>query len=62
MDTYHHSELARAALCTAIAIRGGSVAGLVFHTDQDGEYTGGPAHSGRTREAAPMSLDDVCST
>ena len=25
----------------AIAVRGGSVAGVVFHTDQGGEYTGG---------------------
>jgi len=37
----HDTELARAALCVAIAVRGGSVAGVVFHTDQGGEYTGG---------------------
>jgi transposase InsO family protein len=36
----HDTELARAALCVAIAIRGGSVTGVVFHTDQGGEYTG----------------------
>jgi putative transposase len=40
MDAHHDTALARAALCTAIAIRGGSVAGVVFHTDQGGEYTG----------------------
>jgi transposase InsO family protein len=40
MDTHHDTRLARAALCTAIAVRGGSVAGVLFHTDQGGEYTG----------------------
>jgi transposase InsO family protein len=40
MDTHHDAPLARAALCMAIAIRGGLVAGVVFHTDQGGEYTG----------------------
>jgi len=27
-------------LCVAIAVRGGSVSGVLFHTDQGGEYTG----------------------
>ncbi len=40
MDAHHDAALARAALCMAIAIRGGSVTGVVFHTDQGGEYTG----------------------
>jgi putative transposase len=40
MDAHHDAKLARAALCVAIAIRGGSVAGVVFHTDQGSEYTG----------------------
>ena len=40
MDAHHDAKLARAALCMAIAVRGGSVAGVVFHTDQGGEYTG----------------------
>jgi putative transposase len=40
MDAQHDTELARGALCMAIAIRGGEVAGAVFHTDQGGEYTG----------------------
>jgi putative transposase len=38
LDTRHDTALARAAFCMAIAIRGGSVAGVVFHTDQSGEY------------------------
>jgi putative transposase len=40
MDVHHDAPLARAALCMAIAVRGGSVAGVIFHTDQGGEYTG----------------------
>jgi putative transposase len=40
MDAHHDAELARGALCMAIAVRGGEVAGVVFHTDQGGEYTG----------------------
>ena len=40
MGPHHDAELARAALCVAIAIRGGAVAGMLFHTDQGGEYTG----------------------
>jgi putative transposase len=33
MDAHHNAALARAALCVAIAIRGGTVTGVVFHTD-----------------------------
>jgi putative transposase len=40
MGAHHNAELAKAALCMAIAIRGGQIAGVVFHTDQGGEYTG----------------------
>jgi putative transposase len=40
MSDHHDAELARAALCTAIAVRGGEVTGVIFHTDQGGEYTG----------------------
>ena len=40
LGEHHDADLARAALCVAIAVRGGSVAGVVFHTDQGSEYTG----------------------
>ena len=40
MDAHHDAELARAGLCMAIAVRGGAVDGVIFHTDQGGEYTG----------------------
>ena len=40
LGEHHDAELARAALCVAIAIRGGDITGVIFHTDQGGEYTG----------------------
>ncbi len=40
LGEHHNAELAKAALCMAIAVRGGQVAGVVFHSDQGGEYTG----------------------
>ena len=40
MDAHHDAALARAALCMTIAIRGGTVTGVICHTDQGGEYTG----------------------
>lgn len=40
MGSHHDAPLARAALCVAIAVGGGSVAGVIFHSDQGGEYTG----------------------
>jgi transposase InsO family protein len=40
MSDHHDSEVARAALCMAAAVRGGDVAGVVFHTDKGGEYVG----------------------
>jgi putative transposase len=41
MSAHHDGELATAALQVAIAVRGGSVTGVIMHTDQGGEYTGG---------------------
>jgi transposase InsO family protein len=40
MSEHHDAELATAALCMAAAVRGGNVAGVVFHSDKGGEYTG----------------------
>jgi transposase InsO family protein len=36
----HDAELARAALVTAAAVRGGHIAGVTFHSDKGGEYVG----------------------
>jgi transposase InsO family protein len=33
------AELASAALCTAVAMRGGAVAGVIFHSDRGSTYT-----------------------
>jgi putative transposase len=38
MGVHHDTALARAALCMAIAVRGGCVEGVVFHSDQGSEY------------------------
>jgi len=40
MGVHHDAALATAALQVAVAVRGGDVAGVIFHTDQGGEYTG----------------------
>ncbi len=40
LGEHHDSALAKAALCMAAAVRGGEVAGVVFHTDKGGEYVG----------------------
>jgi putative transposase len=40
MGEHHDAALAKAALCTAAAVRGGDVDGVIFHSDKGGEYTG----------------------
>jgi putative transposase len=40
LGAHHDAALAKAALCMAIAVRGGTVTGVIFHSDQGGEYTG----------------------
>jgi putative transposase len=40
LDAHHDAQLAKAALQVAIAVRGGNVADVIFHSDQGGEYTG----------------------
>jgi putative transposase len=42
LSEHHDAELAEAALQMAVAVRGGRqvVAGVVFHSDRGGEYTG----------------------
>ena len=56
MDTHHDAQLARAALCMAIAIRGGAVGGVIFHTDQGGEYTGALFAQACTRAGITQSM------
>lgn len=40
LGEHHDSELAVAALTMAAAVRGGNIAGVIFHTDKGGEYSG----------------------
>ncbi len=40
MSEHHDSEVARAALVMAAAVRGGDVNGVIFHSDKGGEYVG----------------------
>jgi transposase InsO family protein len=39
LGTHHDAALAYGALAMAVAVRGGSVPGVVFHSDQGSEYT-----------------------
>jgi putative transposase len=40
ISEHHDAAVAKAALCMAAAVRGGDVAGVVFHSDKGGEYVG----------------------
>jgi putative transposase len=40
ISEHHDSAVAKAALCMAAAVRGGDVAGVIFHSDHGGEYVG----------------------
>ena len=39
LGEHHDAELACGALAMAVAMRGGQVPGVIFHSDQGGEYT-----------------------
>lgn len=39
MSEHANAELAKAALQTAVAVRGGTVAGVIFHSDRGSTYT-----------------------
>ena len=39
LGEHHDSQLAYGALAMAVAVRGGSAPGVIFHTDQGSEYT-----------------------
>jgi putative transposase len=41
LGEHHDADLAAAAVQVAIAVRGGDVAGVVLHSDQGGEFSGG---------------------
>jgi putative transposase len=41
LGEHHDADLAYGALAMAVAVRGGQVPGVIFHTDQGSEYTAG---------------------
>jgi transposase InsO family protein len=41
LGEHHDAALAYGALAMAVAVRGGAVPGVIFHTDQGSEYTAG---------------------
>ena len=56
LGEHHDAALAVAALLMAAAVRGGRVAGVVFHTDQGSEYTAGEFRSACTRLGIRQSM------
>jgi putative transposase len=59
MDAHHNEPLARAALQTAVAVRGGAVAGVVFHSDQGSEYVAADFRAACTRMGITQSMGRV---
>jgi transposase InsO family protein len=56
LGEHHDAQLAYGALAMAVAVRGGQAAGVVFHTDQGGEYTAGMIRSACTRLGIRQSM------
>jgi len=56
VDAHHDAQLATAALQVAIAVRGGGVTGVIFHSDQGGE--GGFNWSSQHLHAEVREWDD----
>jgi transposase InsO family protein len=56
---HHDALLAKAALCMAAAVRGGQVAGVVFHSDKGGEYVGDVFTQACTALGAVQSMGRV---
>jgi len=56
MGEHHDADLAAAAVQVAIATRGGDVAGVVLHTDQGGEFSGGALARVRARARIIQSM------
>jgi transposase InsO family protein len=59
MDVHHNEPLARAALQTAAAVRGGDVVGVVFHSDQGSEYVAADFRAACARMGITQSMGRV---
>jgi transposase InsO family protein len=60
-ETYPTAELATAAIHMAVAVRGGDVAGVIFHTDQGTQYTADAFASACARLRIRQSMGRVAS-
>jgi putative transposase len=56
LSAHHDAELAYGALAMAAAVRGGNVAGVIFHTDQGSEYTAGTVRAACGRLGIRQSM------
>jgi len=56
LSEHHDAELAYGALVMAAAVRGGNVAGVIFHTDQGSEYTSGTVRAACERLRISQSM------
>jgi transposase InsO family protein len=56
LGDHHDAELAYGALAMAVAVRGGSVPGVIFHTDQGSEYTAAAFRAACARLSVSQSM------
>ena len=56
LGEHHDTQLAYSALAMAVAVRGGHVPGVIFHTDQGSEYTAGTFRAACQRLAVRQSM------
>ena len=56
LGEHHDAQLAYGALAMAVAVRGGQVPGVIFHTDQGSEYTAGAFRAACARLGITQSM------
>jgi putative transposase len=56
LGEHHDADLAYGALAMAVAVRGGRVPGVIFHTDQGSEYTAAAFRAACTRLSVSQSM------
>ena len=56
LGEHHDAALAYGALAMAVAVRGGSVPGVIFHTDQGSEYTAAAFRDACARLSVSQSM------
>ena len=56
LGEHHDADLAYGALAMAVAVRGGHVPGVIFHTDQGSEYTAGLFRAACARLSVSQSM------